>query len=83
MEDRTVSALIDLGSEATLVRKSCVMGMAGVKIKKCGRTYKGVSGKVLDVLGECLVQVGVTPTLRTPHIAVVIPDHLLDTDFLL
>ena len=64
------------------MRKSCIVGMQGVKIRECGRTYKGVSGKTIDVLGECLVQVNVTPTLRTPHMAVVVPDHLLDMDFL-
>ena len=53
-----------------------------MKIRECRRTYRGVSGKVIDVIGECLVQVNVTPTIRTPHIAVVVPDHLIDTDFL-
>ena len=81
VENRTVSALIDLGSEATLVRKSCIIGMSGVSIRKC-RTYKGVSGKTIDVIGECLIHVGVTPTIQTPHMAVVVPDHLIDTDFL-
>ena len=82
MEDRTISALIDLGSEATLVRKSCVKGMGNVKIKECRRVFKGVSGKVIDVIGECLVKINVTPNIQTSHIAVVVPDHLLDTDFL-
>ena len=53
-----------------------------MKIRECRHTYRGVSGKVIDVIGECLVQVNVTPTIRTPHIAVVVPDHLIDTDFL-
>ena len=80
VEGRTASALIDLGSEATLVRKSWVG--KDVKIKQCKRVFKGVSGKTIDVIGECLLQVGVTASIQTPHIVVVVPDHLLDTDFL-
>ena len=80
VEGRTASALIDLGSEATLVRKSWVKG--DVKIKQCRRVFKGVSGKAIDVIGECLLQVNVTPKEQTTHIVVVVPDHLLDTDFL-
>ena len=77
-----MSSLIDIGSEATLVRKSCILGMSGVKIRECGRVFKGVSGKAIDVIGECLVAVNITPSTQTFHIAVVVPDHLLDTDFL-
>ena len=79
VEDRTASALIDLGSEATLVRKSWVRDM---KIKQCRKVFKGVSGKTIDVIGECLLQVQVSPSIQTSHIMVVVPDHLLDTDFL-
>ena len=79
VEDRTASALIDLGSEATLVRKSWVRD---VKIKQCHRVFKGVSGKSIDVIGECLMQVQVSPSIQTLHVMVVVPDHLLDTDFL-
>ena len=82
VEGRTVSSLIDIGSEATLVRKSCIKGMSAVKIRECRRVFKGVSGKAIDVIGECLVTVNVTPSIQTHHIAVVVPDHLLDTDFL-
>ena len=56
--------------------------MGNIRIKECGRVFKGVSGKTIDVIGECLVQVSVTPSIQTPHVAVVVPDHLLDTDFL-
>ena len=79
VEDRTASALIDLGAEATLVRKSWVRD---VKIKQCKRVFKGVSGKTIDVIGECLMQVNVSPGIQTLHVIVVVPDHLLDTDFL-
>ena len=41
-----------------------------------------MSGRTIDIIGECLVQVAVTPSIKTMHIAVVVPDHLLDTDFL-
>ena len=83
VEDRTVTALIDLGSEATLVRKSSLKGMGNVCIKECRRSYKGVSGKSLDVIGEVLIEVNVTPKIITSHIAVVVPDHLLETNLLM
>ena len=82
VENRTISALIDIGSEATLIRKSCIKGM-NVKVRECKRVFKGVSGASIDVIGECLVIVRVAPSIQTPHIAVVVPDHLLDTDMLL
>ena len=82
VENRTISALIDIGSEATLVRKSCIKGIPNAKIRECGRRFKGVSGRTINVIGECLVQVSVTPSIKTLHLAVVVPDHLLDTDFL-
>ena len=59
-----------------------MLGLPGVTIRQCNRTFKGVSGKVLDVIGECLLEVNVTPTEKTKHIAVVVPDHLLDTGML-
>ena len=82
VEGRTISALIDIGSEATLVRKSCIKGITNAKIKACRRSFKGVSGRTIEVIGESLMQVWVTPSIKTLHVAVVVPDHLLDTDFL-
>ncbi len=49
--------------------------MSGVKIRECGRVFKGVSDKAIDVIGECLVAVIITPSTQTFHIAVVVPDH--------
>ena len=57
--------------------------MENVKIRECNRVFRGVSGKSIDVIGECLVKVRVSPSIQTFHIAVVVPDHLLDTDFLM
>ena len=44
--------------------------------------FQGVSGKILDVIGECLLEVNVTPTEQTRHMAVVVPDHLLESGML-
>ena len=82
VEGRTISALVDLGSEATLVRKSCVKGMGHIAIRQCKKFFRGVTGKAIDVIGEVLVKINVTPKIQTNHVMIVVPDHLMETDCL-
>ena len=66
MNDKTLTAFVDTGSEATIIKSSVAQGLKGARILDSAKSVQGVAGTPMAVLGETDLNFDIV----TPHITV-------------
>ena len=84
VRNRSCKALVDTGSEYTLIKHSVVKEL-GLTISPADNIppLRSVTGSALKILGTTKLEILVSTGKEVKQVAVVVPEHYLDTDLLL
>ncbi len=81
---KVLRAIVDTGSERTLIRRSAVDRIEGeINHRKNPPNLQGVTGDPLRLLGMTWTEIGVGDKQLSKQYLPVVPDHYLNSDLLL
>lgn len=77
-----LKTFVDTGSVATLITETA-WKLTKANIFKCNKSLTSVSNHTIEVLGQIMLPVSVTPHLKVTHRFIVVPNKYLSTDVLM
>ncbi len=81
---KILRAIVDTGSERTLIRRSAVDRIEGeINHRKNPQNLQGVTGHSLRLLGMTWTEIGVGDKMLGKQYLPIVPDNCLNTDLLL